>query len=697
MSKKRLHKKNIKTKKIRGGNGSNLSSLASQVQSVGSNLGTTAQSVGSNLGTTTQGLENSLGTTAQSVGSNLGTTAQGLANSVEQSVTNTAQSVATNVVNQALTSLPTEKIGLASKVFSGIKNISLKVPLSPEDKFSQALLKLRTNPQFSAYFTTTINQVIVSEFYKVLNQLGQYSKHYSNSVKKIVEITGEFIYDEDDNLYSDLSFGTNHREEPPKCDDDTIENEVDNTNLDKITEDENINYLLEKAMMIHVPAIEEIFKKLKNAINKYKMLRNRMKSSLEKAERENDAETYLEDFRHLSNEATGLIDAIFYEFDTRKLTGGAICPSENKEPTMPLNANDYKTQALLFHPDKNLDCVDDSTKKFQKLNELYQEMKEADESNKKNITNVVDVFNDSMLYMCIRGRKKFSQTLKQKLAGILNKIINRLYEIANAKNIIDDEEEIAPTFLETKGETNNFDIREYEKNISNKLNELKDKVEELEIQKKELDKKKDENIENINQNLKNIIPFKPANNSIRTADLNLHMFKGGANILLPKKYREQANTMLDNLSFNGSLIESENDNLEIVKFQKIVVKIVKKLFCKILEKTDIDLEPFKEIVRPAFKEKQKEFRNLEKIWAKDLKEKKDLIKKIGTNAVVNDEIKNYVDDVEEEIKWAITNQKSIKEYVKSDKEKENEKEKGIAGGTQKFHNRKSSFPKTRRI
>jgi len=692
MSKKRLYKKNIKTKKIRGGNGSNLSSLASQVQ---------------NLGTTTQGLANSLGATTQ-----------GLANSV----TNTAQSVAQNVANQALSSVPIKEIGLASKVFSGIKNISLKVPLSPEDKFSQALLKLRTNPQFSAYFTTTINNVIVSEFYKVLNQLGQYSKNYSNSVKKIVEITGEFIYDEDDNLYSDLSFGTNHREELPKCDDDNNTLELDNTNLDKITEDENINYLLEKAMMIHVPVIEEIFKKLKNAINKYKMLRNRMKSSLEKAERENDAETYLEDFRHLSNEATGLIDAIFYEFDTRKLTGGAICPSENKEPTMPLNANDYKTQALLFHPDKNLDCVDDSTKKFQKLNELYQEMKDADESNesnKKNITNVVDVFNDSMLYMCIRGRKKFSQTLKQKLAGILNKIINRLYEIANAQNIIDDEEEISPTFLETKGETNNFDIREYEKNISNKLNELKDKVEELEIQKKELDKKKDENIENINQNLKNMIPFKPANNSIRTADLhsswfvtdndsnpstegadlNLHRFKGGADILLPEKYREQANTMLDNLSFNGSLIESENDNLEIVKFQKIVVKIVKKLFCKILEKPDIDLEPFKEIVRPAFKEKQKEFRNLEKIWAKDLKEKKDLIKKIGTNAVVNDEIKNYVDDVEEEIKWAITNQKSIKEYIKSDKEKENEneKEKGIAGGTQKFHNRKSSFPKTRRI
>ena len=123
------------------------------------------------------------------------------------------------------------------------------------------------------------------------------------------------------------------------------------------------------------------------------------------------------------------------------------------------------------------------------------------------------------------------------------------------------------------------------------------------------------------------------------------------------------------------------------------MEIVKKLFCKILKKPDIDLEPFKEIVRPAFKEKQKEFRTLEKIWAKDLKEKKDLINKIGTPAVVDDEIKNYVENLEKEINWAITNQKSIKEYVKSDKEKE----KGIAGGTQKFHNRKSSFPKTRRI
>ena len=652
MSKKRLHKKNIKTKKIRGGNGLNLSSLASQVQSVGSNLGTTTQ---------------------------------GLANSVA----NTAQNVAQNVANQAFTLVPEKEIGLASKFVSGIKNISLKVPLSPEDKFSQALLKLRTNPQFSAYFTTTINQVIISKFYKVLNQLGQYSKIYSNSVKKIVEITGEFIYDEDDNLYSDLSFDStvpNNREEIPKCDDDNSALELDNTNLDKITEDENINYLLEKAMMIHVPVIEEIFKKLKNVINKYKMLRNRMNTLLEKAEYENNVETYLEDIRYLSNEATELIDAIFDEFDTKKVVGGASCLSENKEPTLPLNANDYKTQALLFSPGKNLDCADDSTKKFQKLNELYEKMKDNDESNKKNITNVVDVFNDSMLYMCIRGRKKFSQILKRKLAGILNKIINRLYDIANSQNIIDAKEEIAPTFLETKGETNLFDIRDYENKISDKVNQLKGAVEELKIKKIELDKKKNENIENINQNLKNMIPrFKPANNSIRTADLhsswfvtdadsnpstegadlNLHRFKGGADILLPEKYREQANSMLDNLSFNGLLIESENNNLEIVKFQKIVVKIVKKLFCKILENPDIDLEPFKEIVRPAFKEKQKEFRNLEKIWTKDLKEKKDLIKKIDSK--VDKDIMDYVEAVQKEIDWAIKNQGTIKEYIKSDR------------------------------
>lgn len=623
MSKKRLHKKNIKTKKIRGGNGLNLSSLASQVQSVGSNLGTTTQ---------------------------------GLANSVA----NTAQNVAQNVANQAFTLVPEKEIGLASKFVSGIKNISLKVPLSPEDKFSQALLKLRTNPQFSAYFTTTINQVIISKFYKVLNQLGQYSKIYSNSVKKIVEITGEFIYDEDDNLYSDLSSEStvpNNREEIPKCDDDNSALELDNTNLDKITEDENINYLLEKAMMIHVPVIEENFKKLKNVINKYKMLRNRMNTLLEKAEYENNVETYLEDIRYLSNEATELIDAIFDEFDTKKVVGGAICLSENKEPTLPLNANDYKTQALLFSPGKNLDCADDSLKKFQKLNELYEKMKDNDESNKKNITNVVDVFNDSMLYMCIRGRKKFSQILKRKLAGILNKIINRLYDIANSQNIIDDKEEIAPTFLETKGETNLFDIRDYENKISDKVNQLKGAVEELKIKKIELDKKKNENIENINQNLKNMIPG---------ADLNLHRFKGGADILLPEKYREQANSMLDNLSFNGLLIESENNNLEIVKFQKIVVKIVKKLFCKILEKPDIDLEPFKEIVRPAFKEKQKEFRNLEKIWTKDLKEKKDLIKKIDPSKVDKDII-DYVEDVQKEIDWAIKNQGTIKEYIKSDR------------------------------
>ena len=67
----------------------------------------------------------------------------------------------------------------------------------------------------------------------------------------------------------------------------------------------------------------------------------------------------------------------------------------------------------------------------------------------------------------------------------------------------------------------------------------------------------------------------------------------------------------------------------------------------------------------AFKEKQKEFRNLEKIWTKDLKEKKDLIKKIDSK--VDKDIMDYVEAVQKEIDWAIKNQGTIKEYIKSDR------------------------------
>lgn len=43
------------------------------------------------------------------------------------------------------------------------------------------------------------------------------------------------------------------------------------------------------------------------------------------------------------------------------------CPSRGKEPHPPKDRTDFKSQALLFHPDKNPACVDAAGSKFKKL------------------------------------------------------------------------------------------------------------------------------------------------------------------------------------------------------------------------------------------------------------------------------------------------------------------------------------------
>ena len=50
------------------------------------------------------------------------------------------------------------------------------------------------------------------------------------------------------------------------------------------------------------------------------------------------------------------------------------CPSEGKDPTKPIDKKDYIKQTMVFHPDKNKDCQEDASKKFQTLGNLYSEL-----------------------------------------------------------------------------------------------------------------------------------------------------------------------------------------------------------------------------------------------------------------------------------------------------------------------------------
>jgi hypothetical protein len=210
-----------------------------------------------------------------------------------------------------------------------------------------------------------------------------------------------------------------------------------------------------------------------------------------------------------------------------------------------------------------------------------------------------------------------------------------------------------------KGESDNFNIGEYENRISERMKLLKEKQKGIQDEKDKFNEKEKENIENMKEKMKEKMKI-----------------TGGGGYFMPEKYKEQSDAVSDTFSLNESQIETETENIDIVKFQKIIVKIVKKLFCEILDKdTVIDSEPFKKIVIPAFKEKQKEFENLEKILKKDLNEKEDLIKKIKKNgkSVDDKDILDYVNYVDATMKWTIINKNEINEYIKSEDEKEREK------------------------
>jgi hypothetical protein len=340
-------------------------------------------------------------------------------------------------------------------------------------------------------------------------------------------------------------------------------------NVDKILDDANIEEFLEDAMIIGVPVIENIFELLGKTIDKYKKIRNKMNTLLED---KTDIEKYFEDFRKLSDEAVELINAIFYNFDTSNMRGGSECLSEGKEPTMPFDKEDFQEQSLFYEPDKNKDCVEESTMKLDKLKKMYEE--------KKNRIEAKDDFYNTLLKMCITGRNNLSKLLKQKLSTILNRIIKRLYDIANTKNIINGDEI-----------TDDEDFSEYKY-----LKEGEDK----------------------------------------------------------------------SVGF---------DLLEYPLFQETIANTTKQLICKIQKKTEIDTQPFKDIVKPAFIHKKEQLRDLVKMWSTDVFEKERFMKKLKKGFEQLDEvtkIKKYIEDLKEQIQEAVNTQKRLKEYIKSVKERKNE-------------------------
>ena len=613
MSKKRLRNKNIKTKKIKGGldlinslkSGlekkaeSLTKDLEKKGESFTKDLEKKGESLTSEADSFTKGLEgkaDSFTSEADSLTSEVESEVESKANSLISEVEGKADSLTSEVESKALSMVPgaSTALSVVSTFNSAVQKIM--VPPTPGDKFRQALINLSTNTKFKYYFEHAINKIMVSEFYKILTTLGEYSKKYSESVEKIVEITGASMFDDDLDFYSDLNVfpaSPINKDVDSDCtlsSESVTDTELKQLNVDQILDDAEIEEFLEDAMIIGVPVIENIFELLGKTIEKYKNIRNKMNTLLEKTD---DIEKHFEDFRKLSDEANEQINDIFNKFDTSNMRGGSNCLSEGKEPTMPSDKDDFKEQSLLYKPNKNTECSDESAKKMDQLKKLYEE--------KKNRIDAKDDFYNTLLRMCITGRNNLSKLLKQKLSIILNRIIKRLYDIANTKNIINGDE-----------------IRDDEDFSDYKyLKEGEDK----------------------------------------------------------------------NVDFDLS---------EYPLFQQTIANTTKQLICKIQKKSNIDTQPFKDIVKPAFIGKKEQLRDLVKIWSTDVSEKKRLINKLkkGFKELAEvEEITKYIEELEEQIQIAVDTQKGLKEYIKSAKERKGETV--ITGGT----TRKFSSPvsqKTRR-
>ena len=590
MSKKRLYKKNIKTKKKIKGGFDSIGALASAAASaystkklgdelggvsnkLGDELGGVSNKLGDELGGELGGVSNKLGDELGGVSNKLGGVSNklggvsnklgdelgGLSNKLGDELGNVSNKLSNKVgdVDNAMNAASDNAIGalnaaginsaVGASALGAIANNPfvkfgkgalnavdkfkkglqiLKGSLTQEDKYRHALLKLINHSGFKNYFATAVNKVIVLNFYNVLIELGKYSRNYSDISKEIFEITGENMFDEDNDLYSELNEESSGLEESEET--DCVQDP--NINADKILSDKNIKNFLNDTMILCIPSIKENFKSLEKIIKDYKKLKGKMNGLLEKAERENTVEIYFDDFRILSDEAIKQINVIFNDFDTSKMSGG------------------------------------------------------------EEIDNIEDDFYDALLKMSIGNRDNFSKLLKEKLHGILNKIIKQLYDIANCKKIIDANNEYDMKILEKTVETADFNIEEFENRISERIGEI------------------------------------------------------------------------------------QEENLEIVKFQKILIGIIKKMICKIQRKPDIDLEPVKNIIKPAFIEKKMQFRNLVKIWSKDFNEKQDLLNEVLKKKELQEsdviETREYMKKIKMQIDIAVKNQKEIKEYIKTKEEKQ---------------------------
>ena len=252
------------------------------------------------------------------------------------------------------------KVATANKIFENIKNIDFekyKTPLTEEDKFRAELLILSTKPEFQKYFSQRVVQILVSEFYKLLSELGDLSITYTQLLKTS-KLT---LDDEDDENYSE--FFT----EPPidininqPCNNVVV---VDKYNL---VTNEKIKDFFKNAMILYSELVKEEFTKLGKVIKRYNKLKNKLKKQKDILEPKD------------LKEAEEQVKQIKQQFDISPISGG-------------------------FGPERY-----------------------------KHVKNLDTFFYNILLRILINNKDEFLKCLRIKLSIILNKILDKLYEISKS-------------------------------------------------------------------------------------------------------------------------------------------------------------------------------------------------------------------------------------------------------------------------
>ena len=311
-----------------------------------------------------------------------------------------------------------------------LKNI---LPPTEEDKFRNELLVLSTKSDIQEYFAQSVSNRLVSEFYKILSELGKSSNNYTELLKdtrfkekKNSEEISEFFI----GLVPDIAQAMG-----------PCANDGDKYNL---LADDKITKFLNYAMIIYAEVIRKDFQKLADVIKYCKQLEEQNGFKEKKAEIQKEIE-------ELQN-----------YFKKPFMSGGLFIKGQQIDETNKIELSDkniikYKPliNNIVFYTVKkdattnNITLTNCGSKKEvvdeKEVNEILDSgnctfvSNQEDPANsceqmqeKANSIDMSDYFyNEILLKILMNQKAMFSNCLRTKLSPVLDKVLEKLYGFKN--------------------------------------------------------------------------------------------------------------------------------------------------------------------------------------------------------------------------------------------------------------------------